>query len=532
MRLQPLDLLGGCYTDDTLSWSAQDTVNWLPEIAEVNGTRTAMRLSAAPGLQLFADLSNDVIRGLHNVEGRLFVVAGPALYQVNATGQATQIGEIPGVGRVQMAHNQINEGNQLLIANGESGGGYVWDTVKKVFTHISAAAYPGAKALAYMDSYLLQVEPFGRYWFFSGLANATDYRTNDRMESEASPDTIVHLAVSQHEVVVFNQTTIEFFRNTGAQSGTFQNVGALIERGCASGNTVAKLDNSLFWLGDDGVVYRLDGYQAVPVSTGPIERALAKADWEQAFAFSWEDRHHKVYCLSCPDGQTWGYDVVTRLWHRRASLGINHWRVSHLVRWNGRWIAGDLKSGKLWTVVGGTMREGDQPIVCERVSGVLHDQQARVIANTVELLVNAGSATSAPSPTESATYLSSKPYPLTSDGNTLAIAVAPVSGQLRTSKITVPTLSDRLSVDVVPRGGVLRGAVTHASVPKDHSITVSVAPRSGHLGVALKNVGVPHEAVSVAIQPRSGVMRDALIRTQITHSQIAIAVEPKGGTLG
>ena len=531
MRLQPVDLLGGCYTDDTLSWSAQDTVNWIPEIAEVKGTRSAMRLSAVPGLQLFADISNEVIRGIHNVEGRLFVVAGPALYQVNATGQATQVGEIPGVGRVQMAHNQIREGNQLLIANGESGGGYVWDTVKKVFTHIGASAYPGAKALAYMDSYLLQVEPFGRYWFFSGLASATDYSSIDRMESEASPDTIVHLAVSQHEVVVFNQTTIEFFRNTGAQSGTFQNVGALIERGCAGGNTVAKLDNSLFWLGDDGVVYRLDGYQAVPVSTGPIERALAKADWEQAFAFSWEDRHHKVYYLTCPDGQTWGYDVVTRLWHRRASLGIGHWRVSHLVHWNGKWIAGDLKSGKLWEVVAGTMREGDQPIVCERISGVLHDQQARIIANSIELLVNAGSAQRSQAKTEDAVYLSSKPYPLASEANTLAIAVSPTSGILRTSKVTVPTLPESVRLEVVPRGGVLHSGVTQAVVPKDNAITASVVPLTGHLGVALKSIGVTRDAVAIAIQPRSGAMRNALIRSKTDPSQLIMAVVPLGGTL-
>ena len=47
----PVDLIGGFYTDDSLPWSVQDTVNYLPVRAEVQGTRTPTKLVDAPGLK-------------------------------------------------------------------------------------------------------------------------------------------------------------------------------------------------------------------------------------------------------------------------------------------------------------------------------------------------------------------------------------------------------------------------------------------------------------------------------------------------
>ncbi|MCC8492286.1 packaged DNA stabilization protein [Xanthomonas citri] len=389
MDLRPIDLLGGFYADDSKPWSVQDTVNWLPEVAEVRGTRTDYKLASPPGLRELMSLGDRPARGLHNVEGTLFAVCGNDLHQISTKATSTVRGQIPGVGRVQMAHNQITGGSQLLVVNGQSSG-YVWNTVTNTYLRITDEGHPGAKAAAYLDSYLLQVEPFGRYWFNSDLADALSYNTLDQYQSEASPDKIVTLVVSQFEVIVFNETTTEFFYNAGASTGTFQNKRVLIDRGCASGETARKLDNSVFWLGDDGVVYRLNGYQAVPISTGPVQAAIKDSNWKQAFAFTWEDGKHKVYYLTFPDGRTWGYDVVTGVWHRRASFGLDRWRLNHLVRWNGMWIGSDFQDGRLWVLDWDYMLEGDQPLVSERVGPVGHNNQMGINVNYAELLISMG----------------------------------------------------------------------------------------------------------------------------------------------
>lgn len=399
MELRPVDLIGGFYADDSKPWSVQDTVNWLPEVAEVAGTRTQMKLASPPGLREFMRLGDRPIRGLRNVEGQLFAVCGNDLHQISTKATSTVRGQIPGVGRVQMAHNQITGGNELLIVNGQSTG-YVWNTAKNTYLRITDDGYPGARAADYLDSYLLQVEPFGRFWFHSNLANALDYNTLDRYESEASPDKIVTLVVSQFEVIVFNETTTEFFYNAGTDTNTFQNKRVLIDRGCASGDTVQKLDNSVFWLGNDGVVYRLNGYQAVPISTGPMQAAIRVNNWKQAFAFTWEDGKHKVYYLTFPDGKTWGYDVVTGVWHRRASFGLDRWRLNHLVRWNGMWIGSDFQDGRLWILDWDYMLEGDQPLVSERIGPVGHNNQMALSVNYAELMVSMGLSQTLPTADE------------------------------------------------------------------------------------------------------------------------------------
>lgn len=526
MELRPVDLLGGFYADDSKPWSVQDTVNWLPEVAEVAGTRTQMKLASPPGLREYMRLGDRPIRGLRNVEGTLFAVCGNDLHQVSTKATSTVRGQIPGVGRVQMAHNQITGGNELLLVNGQSTG-YVWNTAKNTYLRITDDGYPGARAADYLDSYLLQVEPFGRFWFHSQLSNALDYNTLDRYESEASPDKIVTLVVSQFEVIVFNETTTEFFYNAGGTTGTFQNKRVLIDRGCASGDTVQNLDNSVLWLGNDGVVYRLNGYQAVPISTGPVQSAIRDNNWKQAFAFTWEDGKHKVYYLTFPDGKTWGYDVVTGVWHRRQSFGFERWRLNHVVRWNGMWIGSDFQDGRLWILDSDYPFEGGQPLVRTRVSGVSHANQSRLVANCLELVLNPGVSKIPAGQGDRNSYMSSHPYPVLLGDHAL-VAVTPQSGQLRNLVMSGAAL-DQFTVAIQPTGGRLNDSFVRAW--SSDSFAVQVMPTDGELRDVFRRADSQAGRVSTTIAPTGGLLRTALLAAQTQPSNATVAVTPTGGTL-
>lgn len=398
----PIDLIGGFYTVDGLNWACQDTVNYLPMAAESGGTKTPTMLKSPPGLKPFANIGDGpdyVIRGMHDVEGQLFVVSGNNLYQLMASGVAVPLGDIPGVGRVSMAHNQIAGGNQLLVVNGQSG--YIYNTRTQDFRRITDPGYPGAFAADFIDGYFVQVEPFGRYVFHSNLADGLDYNTLDRFEAESQPDNIVSVLVINDEVRVFGSRTQQIFTNTGAAQGTFQSKGITIDRGCAGRFTPARLDNGVFFLGDDGVVYRDNGYSPVRISTHAIEEAIADCDWSQAFAFTWEAHGHSVYYLTFPDGQTWGYDIASQLWHRRATYHPSfevsrRWRLSALVYSRGKWYGGDSTSGRIYTLEWDYMMEGDQPLVSERTSQVTYNAGNRFQVQEVELLVRTGEKLESP----------------------------------------------------------------------------------------------------------------------------------------
>lgn len=391
MRASPVDLIGGYYKSDSLPWACQDTVNWLPVMAEVEGTRSLKMLETPPGLKPYQQIGTGPIRGMHDCEGLRLIVSGRYLYRISNAGVGVPIGVIPGVGRVSMTHNQFETGYQVLVENGQPGGGYVYSTVDQTFVRITDEGYPGSISSDYLDSYTLGVEPFGRFWFHSDLANSKSYNAIDRAEAESSPDKIVGLKVIGDEVAVFGQRTTDFFYNTGAATGTFQNRRQSLQRGCASRDTIARMDNSLLWLGDDGIVYRLgNGYTAQPVSTRALEQQIAKYNLAQAFAFVWEDRGHKVYYLTFPDGQTFGYDVVTGLWHRRESFGLDRWRLTHVVEWSGRKYGGDFQSGRVFLIDWDYHLEGSESIISERVSPVLSDNQSRLGIPSAELVFDTG----------------------------------------------------------------------------------------------------------------------------------------------
>ncbi|MTV47109.1 hypothetical protein, partial [Streptococcus pneumoniae] len=90
-------------------------------------------------------------------------------------------------------------------------------------------------------------------------------------------------------------------------------------------------------MADDGSVYRANGYTPERVSTHPIEQALRICDLSQAFCTVYEDEGHKILYITCPDGQTFGFDVASQEWHRRQSFDLLRWNIATLTKWLGVW---------------------------------------------------------------------------------------------------------------------------------------------------------------------------------------------------
>lgn len=471
MDFKPLQFAGGAYADETMPWSQQDTVNYLPVQAEKGGTASPAMLKTVPGMSLFATVGTGPIRGMRNVEGRWLVVSGTSLYWVKPDGTSVSIGTIPGVGRVDMAHNQITGGNQVLIATGT--GGYVYNTVTGTLAPIVNDSYPGATCVRFLGQYLVQIEPQRRFFFHSDLADATAYSTLDQYEAEAQPDLLMCLEVSQGDLLVFGERTTEVWRNEVTENAAFQKAGVTIERGIASQFASAVIDNSVIFLGDDGVVYRLNGYSPTRISTFALEQAIAHCDLRRAFAFSWEARGHKVFYLTFQDGRTWGYDVASGEWHRRKSFGMDRWRINALINTGSFWLAGDMTSGNLYKLDWGFMGEGDYPLERERTFPVLFDSFRKVRINAVSLLVDTGNYPMLDNGTRGTVTSTS--------GYTLTVAGTPHNGVLGAvySPVTTYTASGghapyAWNASGLPTGMTIAGGVLSGTPASGGSFSVRV----------------------------------------------------------
>lgn len=392
MAWKEVPIVDGFYQDDALPYSAQDTVNYIPELAEQQGTRSPAKLRGAPGWGApFVDTGTGLpIRGAHNAEGVFLVVSGTRLKQINANGTVTDRGQIPGIQRCSMDHNQITGGSQVAISNGSSG--YIYNTVTQTLTQITSPNFLTGKAVAYCDSYFMWLDALGRFGFISDLADGLTYNSLDRYEAEGSPDKIVGQIVTHREWWLMGSRTIEPFQNVGGNAGsTFaRSQGIVMERGLASQFAVANIDNSVMWLGDDGVVYKASGYTPQRVSNMAIEQAIAKCNMSLAFATTYESEGHKIFYLTFPDGPTVGYDVATQKWHRRQSFGINRWRLNTLTAWNGGYYGGDYRTGKIYKLDWNQMQEDGSPLSSERVTGVLSGQQNKIGIQGVQPVFDTG----------------------------------------------------------------------------------------------------------------------------------------------
>lgn len=334
------------------------------------------------------------VRGTYNAEGRFFAVAGNTLFQITTGGISVPLGTVPGVGRVSFSHNQITNGNEILVNNGNSG--YIYNTVTQVFQRITDTSYPGGLRAVFINNRFVQIEPARRYLFNSALADGLGYTALDRFTSETSPDLAMGIESIGNQLAVFSSTTTEWFEDTGANPQPFRSTGIVADKGAAGPFATAKMDNQLFFLADDGVFYRYQGYNPVRISTKPIEQAIRNKNWFNAFTTVWEDSGYAVCYWTFPDGHTWGYDASAGKWHRRESYGLNRWRLNSLTYWQNAWYGGDFQSGRLWQLDWDYLLEGDQEFESIRACGVIADNQNRVIHERLELVMNTGMVETTP----------------------------------------------------------------------------------------------------------------------------------------
>lgn len=325
------------YTLRSQPASTARLVNCYPEALPADA-KTPLVLSRAPGV--VSDVTpGSPIRGLHYAFGQLFAVAGSKLYYLPQGGSASQRGTIPGTGRVSMAHNDT-----YLVVVAEPNAYYTngTDTV----TQISDPDFVsrGAKYVKFMDNYMLFMEPNSGRFFCADVGTVTDFNALNFATAEAAPDDLVGMEVDHRQVILFGSETLEIWDNVGGSGFPFSRaLNGVAEIGCFNGDTIAKVDNSVFWLANDYTIRRLNGITPVKVSTYAVEDFLSGVDVSTGSAYCYSQNGHSFYVLNFSTG-CWVYDVTSDKWHERASYPNDYYRwQTHAVAYGQQYV-GDAYS--------------------------------------------------------------------------------------------------------------------------------------------------------------------------------------------
>ena len=166
------------------------------------------------------------------------------------------------------------------------------------------------------------------------------------------------MIVNNREAWLFGTNSIEVWYDAGTPDFPLARIqGASNEIGCVAPYSVAKLDNSVFWLGKDargrGIVYRNNGYTGIRASNHSIEWQIQQyGDLSNAIAYTYQQDGHSFYVLTFPTVQkTWVYDVSTQSWHERAGWANGdfvRYRPNCQVAFNNEVIVGDYENGNLY----------------------------------------------------------------------------------------------------------------------------------------------------------------------------------------
>lgn len=344
-------ILGQAYVARSINAADNRMVNLFPE-AIPNEGKEAGFLNRAPGLRFLTTVGAGPVRGLWQLNGNMYVVSGNTLYKVNSNYNATSLGYIANTGPVSMSDN----GTQLFVA--ANGPGYIYNSNTNVFAQISDPDYPGAVTVSYLDGYFVFNEPNSQKVWVTSLLDGTQVDPLDFASAEGSPDGLVALIVNNREAWLFGTNSIEVWYDAGTPDFPLARIqGASNEIGCVAPYSVAKLDNSVFWLGQDargqGIVYRNSGYTGIRASNHAIEWQIQQyGNLSNAIAYTYQQDGHSFYVLTFPTVQkTWVYDVVTQSWHERAGWSNGNfirYRPNCQVAFNNEVILGDYENGNLY----------------------------------------------------------------------------------------------------------------------------------------------------------------------------------------
>lgn len=350
-------ILGSSYVARSINAANNRMINLFPESIQEGGKEYGF-LNRCPGTTILATIGDGPIRGQIEFGGFGYVVSGDTLYKIDTLWAGTAIGTVSGTGVVSMADNGI----QLFIAANPDG--FIYNSKTEEFGIISDTDFPGASTVGFLDGYFVFTEPESPRIWVTSLFDGTTIDPLDFASAEGSPDNIVAMAIDHREVWLFGTDSVEVFYNAGTADSPLSRIqGAFIEVGCAARGSVAKVDNSLFWIGIDkrgqGIVYRASGYSAARVSTHSIEHIISGLqNLSEAVAFSYQQEGHSFYFITFPGcGISIVYDASTNAWHERAEFtgGVfrNH-RASSQMFFNSKTVVGDFENGNIYSLDLGT----------------------------------------------------------------------------------------------------------------------------------------------------------------------------------
>jgi hypothetical protein len=390
------NFLGGQHKGFSPNQNAQETVNMFLEVDPSEENK--LTLYRVDGKKLLLTIPTAPIYALHEFGGVLYVATATRVYRVLSNLQIYEIGFVDLDVDTTIA---ANNAGQICFNSGLKNKAYVYNTRTFALNEITSSAFYGSPRVDYLDGYGVFIRPNSQQFYISALNDFLTFDALDFASDEADPDDLVTFIVDHRELILFGERTSTVWFNTG--DATFplaRREGAEMEVGCAAALSVAKLDNTVFFLGrtshGTGLVYKLNQYSPQIISNRGIEHMINSfSRVDDAIGYAYQKNGHSFYVLTFPTAKkTLVYDASIQdpdmSWSVRETYGLGRDRASCYTFAFDKHLVGDFVTGNIYELDENTHLDGTLPIVWSRTSAHIISDYKRVKHKEVVLNFETG----------------------------------------------------------------------------------------------------------------------------------------------
>jgi len=399
-----INFVGPSYEDRSVDVSAQKCINLFPT---KDGERPA--LYGTPGLKLLGTAGSGPIREVYEMNGKLYVVSGNEFYHINKTDYSAQLIGI--LSRLDGKPSIADDGNKMLIGDGNRAFVFDPSATRNNLISLSNTDFKAATTVVYMNNFFIRHDKDSVSFRTNTLGDIMTWPALDFDNADRDPDPITTLISDHNELWLFGKRSAEVWYYSGNANFPFSKVpGAYIEMGCAAARSVAKADNTIYWLAHNNeggrTIVMAKGYSPAIISTRAIEYKLdSYAVVDDAIAYTYKQEGRTFYVLTFPtEDVTWVYDASSRLWHQRKSYGMGRHLSNCHVFWENKHIVGDYKNGNFYEMDMDTFSDNGTDIERIKTSSHIEMDGLTLFHNSLELMVETGNVSTSQNPVARLSY--------------------------------------------------------------------------------------------------------------------------------
>lgn len=220
--------------------------------------------------------------------------------------------------------------------------------------------------------------------------------------SEWQPDNTLALVGNGSRLFTFGSRSYQVFQYNNDVNNPFNSPDTASKNiGIKATESLCSLGDSVCWLGgsdvgDNAIFVNHGTVDSEKISTMEIEELICKASvTKDAVGQMWKEGQHVFYALTFPtDNFTIVYDFLTKMWHKRGSLGaknkLNAWRYRYAtMNEDGKILFGDIGVCVVQDQDKFTEHDGTV-ILRKRVGGVIYSDHLNFVCDWVQVVTNNG----------------------------------------------------------------------------------------------------------------------------------------------